>query len=521
MQHDNNHTHQIDQQLRELEQYSLPDLSKQDDHWKSMAAMIGTASAPGTSTSKGFIKTTWKWIAGIGAVGITVVIILLLKSRSNVESEHEPVTQEIPVTGKDTIQQQQTADTTGHPVDTLKTSIAARRDNHHSNDAVLDALYDRMEKKGQYFTISNHRDTVLYGHEGTILTIPAGSFDTNGDVMILLQEFYSIKDMIGNLLYTKTTDGRQLVSGGMLYIEAMKPLDAYVPVKLMKGASIRLDMPKTDDKPMNLFYGRVQDGDAMPDITWDVTDLIFSPLVAVGKNKKRSRAALPVADGDGWPIADQKEASIDPILSMLSPKKDTPTARRKATSNNTLPQGDSIYALVGDTTATGNTIGTLRVKAVSAPPRVDTIRVSSTAPVYNNDRIVLNDQFETELRNTYGVDLRALGWINCDRFYNEPGPKVNFYVEVDKPAAIAYTYLVFDRFKSILPATITRGSSTITFSNIPANEKVQVICVGAENGKLLTVTQPATTTATPLKLAFKENTAAGFVKSIAARPSAN
>ncbi|HEX2627551.1 MAG TPA: hypothetical protein VHM26_01015 [Chitinophagaceae bacterium] len=512
MQHDNYNNHQIDQQLRELEQYSLPDLSKQDDHWKSMAGLLITAQP--AHSSKGLSKTTWKWIIGIGTVAILAAILLTVKLNTNKEhhGEYKDAAHTLPIV-EDTIKRNKDtavasiADSASGPIIAMPTA----RNTERADNAVVDALYDRMEKKAQYFTISNNRDTVLYGNEGSVLSIPGGSFDTQGDVTIMLQEFYTIKDMIGNLLYTKTSDGKQLVTGGMMYIEAIKPVDAYVPVNLRKGASIRLDMPKRDNQTMNLFYGRVHDSNEMPDITWDRTDEVFKKKTVAADTKKTALSTIPNTR--------KERPGIVETIAVPSPDypiiKDTPVSRN-ATAQKKI-QGDSIGVVLNiDTSASRIRSGTVRVANTDIIMQIDTINVLPDRSMRNSNSIV-NEKVEEDLRNQYGVDLRSLGWINCDRFFNNPGPMINFYVEVDKPAAISYTYLVFERFQSILPAQMIAGSSIIIFPNVPANEKVKIICVGAEKGKLLTVVKDATTTGNPLKLALTENTAAGFERSIAGK----
>ncbi len=76
------------------------------------------------------------------------------------------------------------------------------------------------EKPSQFFKIHPDQDTVLYGKEGTVLFVPAGSFLSSADIVqVELKEFYSFADLMKNNLHT-SSDGRMLQTGGSIYLNA-------------------------------------------------------------------------------------------------------------------------------------------------------------------------------------------------------------------------------------------------------------------------------------------------------------
>jgi hypothetical protein len=69
-----------------------------------------------------------------------------------------------------------------------------------------------------------------------------------------------------------------------------------------------------------------------------------------------------------------------------------------------------------------------------------------------------------------------LGWINCDRFYSYP-VKVDYFVKVKEQASLL---IVFNAMKSIMSADVNG-----VFRNVPLNEKITIVGLKTENGKLM------------------------------------
>ncbi len=69
-----------------------------------------------------------------------------------------------------------------------------------------------------------------------------------------------------------------------------------------------------------------------------------------------------------------------------------------------------------------------------------------------------------------------LGWINCDRFYNQPNT-VDFFVKLKESANLL---IVFKNIKSIIPSDREGG-----FRNVPLNEPITIVGLKTEKGKLM------------------------------------
>jgi len=305
----------IDQQLRDLESKSLPDLSRIDGHWQQMKAQL----APATPAPAKVPVKYGGWILSAAALVVGVAVSLGIRSnRSKKQVTNDPV---IAVVSAQTVPQDTVPAKKARPMKTRKTpkapttstvpqepkvvadtviakkAVPVKRSTEASKptlktshkiprkkkvllkartsdgrDTTLEAtiieeievrdtlkptleeFFSKLQKPAQHFNIKSDRDTLLMGEDGSAFFIPANTFPTNEDVTITLKEFFSYEDIITNRLFTNS--GRnQLVTGGMIHLEVSvggKKLD------LMDGKKIKWFVPDTsiDMKDMELFEGR-------------------------------------------------------------------------------------------------------------------------------------------------------------------------------------------------------------------------------------------------------------------------
>jgi hypothetical protein len=85
------------------------------------------------------------------------------------------------------------------------------------------------------------------------------------------------------------------------------------------------------------------------------------------------------------------------------------------------------------------------------------------------------------LSSRFSVDVRTLGWINCDRFYKSNEPKMDYFVNVGDTAANYYSVLVFEKMKSMIMGY--PSGNRVVFPNLPKGIKAKVMCVGIRDGK--------------------------------------
>lgn len=110
----------------------------------------------------------------------------------------------------------------------------------------------------RHFSITNDRDTLVFGYDGTKLLIHAGTFlnskgeEVKGAVDLVLKEAIKMSDIVlGGL--TTLSNGEVLQSGGMLYVNATSQGEQ---LKMANGHFIEASVPAAQpDSMMQLYRG--------------------------------------------------------------------------------------------------------------------------------------------------------------------------------------------------------------------------------------------------------------------------
>ena len=370
---------------------------------------------------------------------------------------------------------------------------------------ILEQFYSELKKAPEEFIIRADRDTILKAKEGTKLKIPAQAFDKKtGTIKIILTEFYSDEDMITGKLST-STNGQQLVTGGMLNIQA--EADG-VPVKIAPDKAISVDMPTRNyDEKMQLYTGVARNS---KEYTYKLNYSKDSLVPAEESSPAEMINWLPAGQNQGFNdmygprVFKVPDIAGDPYKVHYGKKKIKATfliSRDLKMSNKEVKEKLQRYSLYYDE---------IKVRRLVFGPNF--LRFSKDeVPVIKGDSIVM--KFESALRlklvskedsiryrkllyqdsvnrenkrkylTDYRFEVRALGWINCDRLL-EPGPRTEFTInlgeEVD--AGNFVSQLVFDRYKSIMQGFYS--GSKIQFRSLPVGEPVHLVTVGVIDGKV-------------------------------------
>lgn len=81
--------------------------------------------------------------------------------------------------------------------------------------------------------------------------------------------------------------------------------------------------------------------------------------------------------------------------------------------------------------------------------------------------------------NAYVADITRLGWINCDKFYNEPGERVQLVVNEPE---IATMYVVCKDINSVLTFN-PNGQGAYIAAGLPRGRKVSIVSIKLKDGR--------------------------------------
>ena len=600
----------MDKKLRQLEEQSLPDLSRQEEHWQKMQRLID--QYPPTRKSIGERKP-WIWL--VAAIGLSLLVwlsnqLFSIKTPGASSIKVDTDMMATDTSGRDTIKLyhrelqlskdsiQLSALTTVRVKDSLiyiqpllpkKTNHLVqvlpavknsaprklvRARNSNNNDTLilvspapppadttpvkkgmtLDEFFSQLKKPEQQFRIDNRRDTMLTGLDGTVLFIPAGTFDTKEEVRLTMTEYYSYTDIITHQLST-CSNGAPLVTGGMIHLTASANGQE---LNIRPSKAIRWFVPDTAASlsQMQLFNGvtntnqprrelvlkerdtmTVRNSQSM--INWLPQEMVFTnnyfttsvkvldlrnePYKGhstrrgmIGKfyidpksNLSREEISRQMKDRFGYyRVVVRKQREGYGLLYKLTPR----FLRRTKERRSAQPIGDSAWidpavARAYRLTATD----TLVSRNTTVGMSYRGIRMAS--PVRGFDTLLSNTNLNA-LAKRYSVDIRELGWINCDRFYQDNSPRIEYIVNLGDTASNYFTLLVFDDLKSMINGTVS--GNRVRFSGMPLGRKARLLSIGIRDGKPISAMQPVSIDRQVLEgLKFEETSAPAFKEQVA------
>ncbi len=376
-----------------------------------------------------------------------------------------------------------------------------------ARQVLLKELLTRLQTAPDEYLVDNSRDTLLQLKEGAVLLIPAHGFGDVKDISFAATEYYSNTSLVLNQLST-ASDKDQLVSGGMLHLQATykgQPLD------VQPGKAIQLFMPDSSGlEGMQLFEGVTQNGS----LNWvpqgrffnqfnlqtevKVLNLVDQPLRVV--DTKKGRIGYFIIDEDSLAVSKEELARMlrDKYgyykVKFRSAERSWFSLRSVSTEQFSHLYGTRIGSSVwmDKRTADMYKLNPLAERKINVPAYLNQPGASGgegysaflQTGFKKRDNKGTNDSAYQHLINDlsgrYAVDIQKLGWINCDRFYKDSRPKINFEVDLPDSATGYYTVLVFDNIKSMMTGYLS--GNRVIFPNVPAGENVKLVSVGIGDG---------------------------------------
>ena len=358
------------------------------------------------------------------------------------------------------------------------------------------SFYKQFDKPIQTFTLKANEDKTITCKEGTKITVKSNSFVTEsgktvtGDIKFQVKEYYKTSDMLlANL--TTTSNNDILETGGMLHIEAFSNGEK---CQLKKEAAIEIAFPTKDKKSdMQLFSG-----------SWS-SDKINWALQETKIDEEIETEVFTVVETMPEFPGGQQE-----LMEFLSSNVRYPGAAMENGIQGTVYIG----FIVNENGGTENirvlrgvdpSLNQAAISAIEQMPkwtpgkqRGEYVKVNMTIPVrfslggegFNTDNIEYAKEFEKQINDDnlsetkmsevsqYLFSTSKLGWINCDRFYRDNSPKVDYFVNIGKSKQVDIK-IVFNNINSIL--TGSTRDNRYTFDNVPTGHSVTLVALKYEN----------------------------------------
>lgn len=374
---------------------------------------------------------------------------------------------------------------------------------------LLKLFFDELKKEEQTFYIQAGRDTTLIAKEGTQLVIPANILYrknniAKGQVKITMREYYKMEDILAAKL-TTTSNGKQLVTGGMVHITAQQD-EENLTVDPTRTITIKMPVDKDKyDNNMQLFTGQ---------------ELHASSDNGSGINWLQAGRSMQPLDGSDKKVLDFNIGWVEPYAESYRKKN---IAKFYVSSRITMPKAAIIAQLKQ---RFGGYYDVIKLKRYHRKPGeymfgspakqrwefytkqvvIDSVYVNVMAAL-TSGAIAIQDSLRymallkedsvylkkyLAMHKTYRFALSGFGWINCDGFLNDPRPKITVTASLgDGANARDYvSMLVYKRYQSIMDGF--RGGNNFYFQHIPKGEPAFLITLTVNNDKVVSNIQSIT-----------------------------
>ncbi|CAD0009003.1 energy transducer TonB [Flavobacterium salmonis] len=440
---------------------------------------------------------------------LSLAFILIFIACKNDNKENKPA-----VESQKTITDTVTTESTKN--DSSKVVIST--ENLEADKKLLADFYLKNDKKPQFFTINNTKDTTIICVQKTKITIRANSFiisnsknAVTGKIKISVKEYYSISDILLGRLST-ASNGKLLETAGMLEINAFSNNEK---CELKSGKAIEIGFPRKKEKEgMQLFSGSWKNNQ----INWEVaqnsinlnqiyTKVDEPPFFPGGINKfykllgNYIRQPEESVSGKVYTsfIVD-KEGNITNVKITKGLTIDINTAAVDAFKKipkfipgkvNGIPVNTTYHLPI---TFTG-------VDEEDVPSRKLTSFTNEFRTTNYTEKTILEEK--TLKIDYYLFSSVKMGMINCDRFLNlSENSATNFAIKFDNNSDTTVS-IVFHDIKSIITKNTT--DNVVTFKNIPLEKKITIIAIKYFDGKPFIATKETTTSSMGEKnLAFQQ-----------------
>jgi hypothetical protein len=515
--------------------------------WQQMLILMPSAGAA-VDTKPSYYRV-FKLLSGVVAMSVLIAVLVILTNREKeVVSEKKTQKNEAavtivspPVKKRDSVatpadkpqpvaaqpQKKLPAYRSNEPQPTMADTVAALIETPKPDAAVLMRdFYEAIKKESQEFTIPADRDTTIKGKEGSLLKINGYTFTgstgliRSGRISITLTEFYRYDDMIAAKLHT-TSGEKQLVTGGMIHLQAENNGE---PVQIAFGNSIDLKIPTDNYDPgMELFVDLSPASDKnLGGVTRDGSKVSWVPAGQLQYIPGNEFRPIYVFDLTAPPfrVAYRKDMTIGKFY--YTPDSLSYGWSHKNLLGELYKRYGTYYDLIKLRKA-----GRKKSRQAISGKYMD-FKVASAAGLVSSEDSV--DWYKQRTKDSlqyikrlkklkhYQFRIIALGWINCDRFYNDPRPLTELTINLGEgyDAKEFVTQLVFPRMRSVMNIGSYSGSM-VQFPGIPEDEPVQLVSVGVKDGKVVSSITPYIVRKGQQKTpVFEETTPEAFKQKLAA-----
>lgn len=289
-------------------------------------------------------------------------------------------------------------------------------------------------KASQFFLIDPNRDTIIMGNEGTKLHFPAGCLLAKSKVMVELKEYYAMADYIKNEL-PSVSNGKMIESGGVIYLNAKTAVSKkQVNINPDKGIGAEFTLGKNKPK-MQVF----------------IKDPSSNNMNWVSQDSFKRRQI--------WTMTETIYDHEDNIISQITYHSKEEWAKHLKEEE----EKEKKY-----------------LKELEEEKK----------EMEKREKLQKKAQANKDKSNKM-LQLYNFGFINCDRFIDEPQKPFMVKLDETNENTTANYYLVFNDIRGVM--TGYTSDKELSFGSVPVNKQATLIAISFEGSQAYYFSSAVTT----------------------------
>lgn len=300
----------------------------------------------------------------------------------------------------------------------------------------VDNLLLEIAEKPQKLNTPSDRKTTVIGAKGTIIHVDPNRLETvdgsplGDNIEIELLELTDISSIILNNAQT-VSNGQILITGGAYYLNMTSDGNQ---LKMKQGKGLAVEFPQLTEDEMGLFLG---ERDSLGQLNWIPSEVIFNPknIDDTEEHKKTIKEKVIEIEANA-----EDSYSVDSLA-------DSRAAPKEVNKEDVSEEEYQEYLI--------------KVKEYQ----------------------VLREEIEYQRQTYQAIELMNFGWINCDRFYNDPNPRTNIQLIINNDSLQgARIFAVFMDIRSVMSEHYYKGRKETTyFRSIPEGKELTIIALSAKD----------------------------------------
>jgi|GEM_PF-3233466 len=375
----------------------------------------------------------------------------------------------------------------------------------------LNAYSDAWQQAAtQTFIAASKKTTVLTGKKGLKITVnPAVLEKEDGspidaDITVKIIELTTNEELFKGNAATMS-NGRLLMSGGSYFV-GMECNGKAVGIR--NGNHLQMEFPKIKENEMELFYGNRE---ATGNMNWTVAQNKLLPKEKLSFEEVMKYGSYNLPYPDAWEskpfkskfmmykslenkiFYEDRLLSVRSMVKILQKKgvdKKIDTVRIPVARSYADQKGKIQYYY--DTMLRYRVMSECEIQdekeAVANAARVLKQQQEANQKYTEEwQRVYSSNTLTSQIQNYYAPsEVTQLGWINCDRFYNNPQ---NTEIPVELPYTFSNPdiqyFLIYKSFNGLMSGRIQKNAKEqYALSNLPQGQAVTLVGFTKSDGKL-------------------------------------